>query len=86
MLKNKKLIRIRLKFAAAGIEVECGFSPQCTLKENLEMITKLLEADKYTDFISPQDPLISDLSSFIYDLNVPLSSYGIAEGTCLIVY
>ena len=86
MLRNKKLIRIRLRFAAAEREVECGFSPQCTLKENLDMITGLLSDEPGMNSINMHEMIISDLSSFIYDMNVSVSSYGIAEGTCLIVY
>lgn len=87
MLKNKKLIRVRVRFIAAGREYECGFSPQSTLRENIEILKKLIGNEIEENFLFTGDEIICDDSHLCaYDQNVSIGSIGITDGTVLNIY
>lgn len=86
LLKNKKLIRIRLKFAAAGLEYECGFSLECTLKENLNLIMQLCAKELNQACVYDGSEIITDgTSAFHFDPNMTLASYGLCDGSVLLI-
>ena len=87
MLKNKKLIRVRIRFIAAGREYECGFSPQNTLRENIEILKKLIGTEIEENFQFTDDEIICDDSHLCaYEPNVSIASIGITDGTVLNIY
>ncbi|MDO4415262.1 MAG: hypothetical protein Q4C20_09295 [Erysipelotrichaceae bacterium] len=87
MLKNKKLIRVRVIFTAANREYECGFSPRSTLKENLNMLKDLISEELNERYLSDGDEIICDeTSKYFYDPNVSLASQNITDGTLLMIY
>ena len=87
MLKNKKLIRVRVRFMAAGREYECGFSPQSTLRENIEILKKLIGEEIEESFLFTDSEIICDEThQSAYEQNVSIGSIGITDGTVLNIY
>jgi len=76
-----------VRFAAARREYECGFSPKSTIKENLNMLKKMIGSELEENYLSDDNEIIYDeTSSYIYDQNVSISSVDMKNGTLLIVY
>ena len=87
MLKNKKKIRVRIRFAAADKVFECGLVPDLTLRDNLEMIYQMIAEDlSETYLVSGEERVYDAQSLHEYDCNVSLASNGISDASVLIVY
>lgn len=74
-------------FAAAGKQYDCGFSANATLKENLAMLYTLIGDDLKKVYLPDGNEQICDAySCTALDPDVSLSSNGIRDGACLMIF